>query len=256
MNNKINNKAKRILAGIVAGTLISTGMSGCGKKVQNENDNVVGYSVETSDNLSEIGLYSYIINTKGFESDNYIFSSSNNSINLVKVSDREEYSTNSRKEQTIDFYRDSLKLVWPECFSFYNVESILSNFDIEVKYEKLVDGSSSSPTYIVVYSSITAKNDLVVEDLSSLGDGQQLIKTGDNMASIAIYYDGLVAFKQTGVGSDCENVKEATIGDVDLALSTVFNYGLLEKSESISYEELNEIEKQLNEENKLVKVRK
>ena len=241
MNNKINNKAKRVLVGMLSSVLILSGMLRCGKQDEN---NIVGYNVETSDNVNENGFYFYVINTKGFESDKNDFSDTSNNIILAKVSEREEYGTNLRGEQTISFYREALKLVWPECFNSYDVDTVLPNFDIEVKFEKLVDGSSFSPTYIVIYSSITAKEDLDLED------GQKLIKKGDNMSSVAIYYNGLVAFKQTGVGSECENVKAATVGDLDLALSTVSNYGLLIETESISYEELNEIEKELNRNNR------
>ena len=75
-----------------------------------------------------------------------------------------------------------------------------------------------------------------------------LINEGDTLSSRAIYYEGeLVAYKQTGAGSESQNVIDGTIGDVDLALSTVEDYGLLDETEVVNEEEINDIEDSLNE---------
>jgi len=239
----MNNITKKITSLGVLMTMLVTA-SGCSNS-KDTKTNIIGYNVESSTDKRQDGLYSHIINTNGLVSSKYNFSSLNN-INFVKVTEVEEYGTNIKNEKTTAFFRENIHLVLPDCFGSYTSPAWFnntSNFDMQIRCEKLEDGGFGNP-YIVVYSSITAKRDLYTGQ-TIFKDGQDIIHKGDNLSSVAIYYDGeLVAFKQTGVGSECENVKQATIGNVDLALTTV----KLDETKTVTYNELNKMENSLNEE--------
>jgi len=239
----MNNNLKKITSTALLLSML-LGVSGCNsnKKVE------FGYKVESSTNKNENGLYTYIINTDGLVSSNYNFS--DNSVNLVKVSKSEEFGTKFSNKKTAAFYRENLKLVWPDCFGAYKMSAWLTetNFDIKLKYEELSDGFGTP--YYVIYSSITAKRDLL-NNIRIYKDEQKPIQKGDNISSIAIYYDNeLVAFNQTGVGCESKNVINSNIGNVNIALSKLD----LTESKTITYDELNNIERNMNENNKTKKL--
>ena len=240
----------RLLALAMAATVTAT-MSGCSKSKETKNE-FVGFSVQSSSFDTENGLYSHVINVKGLESEKYDYSSSLRTIRLAKIDEEIVYGTNIFNEQTTAFYRDKMILKWPECYSVYGIAWFnRSNFDCEIKIQKLKECAGSE--YIVQYSSITAKRDFDL-NVSMLGNGQNFIYKGDNMSSIAIFHnDELVAYKQTGVGSECENVMNATIGDVDIALNTIEDLDLLEETVELSYMDLYEYQEKLNESKEKIK---
>ncbi len=235
----MKERTKRIVA---LGTLLTTllTVSGCSNSHKKASDSSTGYIVETIEENQENEVYSYVIDNDG------LVSSKNNlpeGIYAVKVVEKEEYGTNFLNEMTAAFYSENLRIVLPDIYSSY--DSIgwysSSNFDIQIICEKLETRNSSKP-YVIVSSSMTAKRYLFAGSLM-LTNGQKYFHKGDNMSSIAIYYDDeLVAFKQMGVGSECKNVASATIGDVDLALSPI------EDSKAINSSELAEMEVEFNKE--------
>ena len=241
-----NDLAKRTTAcALITTMLLCT--TACGKK-EKDNSNEIGFNVTSSTWSNDIGLYNYVINSKGLHSEKYDFEDTIRHINFAKVSELEEYnSKNIIKRKTDGFYRAAVKMIWPDCYSkLYTSPAWLAshNFHYEIKYEKLDELSGNS--YVVVYSSMTARRDLDT-GLYMISDGQKEIKKGDNMSSIAIYYEGeLVAYKQTGVGSECNNVLEGTIGDVDLALKKVSQFENLTESKEMTDKELYDYQDQIN----------
>lgn len=241
----MNNNLKKITSTALLLSML-LGISGCNSNKKEE----FGYKVESSTNKNENGLYTHIINTDGLVSNKYNFS--DNSVNLVKVSKSDEFGTKISNKKTAAFYRENLKLVWPDCFGAYKMSAWLTetNFNIKLKYEELSDGFGTP--YYVIYSSITAKRDLL-NNIRIYKDDQKPIQKGDNISSIAIYYDNeLVAFNQTGVGCESKNVINSNIGNVNIALSKLD----LTESKTITYDELNNIERSMNENSNIKKLSK
>ena len=239
-------RKKVVMLGIATSLAFST--SGCSKEEEK-----IGYLVENDDNImNSDGLYQYVVDYNGLESNNYNFSIGYNNISFAKVIEEKEYGTSFFNEMTSAFYRKHLKVIWPDCFSLYNLDAWLkeSNFDFDLKVEniKLLNG----PTFKVFYSSITAKRKLNLIGKDVISNGKREFLSGDNISSIAIYYESeLVAFKQYGVGSDCENVVSQTIGDVDVAFVKISELGLLNETQNISLEKLKEYQEELNDEKSL-----
>ncbi len=238
-------KKKVKLVTLAAGIAIIA--TGCTKK---ENDfQEIGYEiVSETDDTSE--LYSYIVNTHGFENENIVFSELD-PISLYQVTEEENYNQNNK---ATGFFIKYMRIVWPDCFSLYDTAYRINGFDFQIQARKLSDTNGISPI-VVVHSSMTAKRDLNL-NVTFLDSDQKEIKKGDTLSSTAIYYNGeLVAYQQTGAGSDSQNVIDATVGDVDLALSTVEDYNLLRETEIIDLSDLKELENALNEKenNKVLK---
>ena len=231
---KLKGLRNRLAVVALATGLTFTG-SGC-EKDENAGEEI-GYSL-MSDSGSIAGLYTYIINGHGLESNKYHFD--DDFIRLMKVSEKEEYDNS---DKTTAFFRENIKMVWPDCFALDNHPAVAGAFDMNLELEKLTTTTMTS--FTVVNSSMTAKHD-IDPGTQILVNGQQEIKKGDTLTSTAIYYEGeLVAYQQTGAGSDSQNVIDATKGDVSIALQTVSEYGLLSTTETVDYQEFNEIESSL-----------
>lgn len=247
-NDLLKNKRKKL--GILAlATSAAILMSGCGKSNKTVSEEV-GYLVETENLEDYNGLYSYIIDVNGLESKKQDYTSGLSSIepkNFAKVIDTKEYGTDFSNEMSSAFYWKNIIIVWPDCYSLYNNNFYkgTASFDYDLKIETLQEYFGEK--YTVVYSSATAKKDLKLGDAYLLTDDKKALYKGDNMSSIAIYKDNeLIAYKQTGVGSDCKNVKESLKGNVDLALSTVKDSGLLSETKEITYDDLYVQQEELN----------
>lgn len=232
----MKERTKRIVAlGALLTTLLT--VNGCSNN-KDTSDSEIGYIVEATTDDQEREVYSYII-------DNDKLVSTKNNLPkgkmIVKVVEREEYGTTFFNKMTAEFYAQNLRIVLPDSYRSYDKIDWYnsSNFDIQLICEKLQTRNSSKP-YVVISSFMTAKKYLYDGEFIQPNE-KKYFQEGDNMSSIAIYYDDeLVGFKQMGVGSECENVTSAMIGDVDLALS------LIEESKVVSSSELLEIEDGLN----------
>ena len=135
-------------------------------------------------------------------------------------------------------------MIKPDCYSLYGDVSWIHGFNMSIDRKEI---STEWSTYVVIDYSMTAKRDLDL-NIDLLPAEYKEFNEGDTLSSRAIYYEGeLVAYKQTGAGSESQNVIDGTIGDVDLALSTVEDYGLLDETEVVNEEEINDIEDSLNE---------
>lgn len=126
------------------------------------------------------------------------------------------------------------------------------NFDFSYIREEVREFNGG--VYTICYSSATATRNLTPLG-RSLNASQKYIdkyiNKGDTFASTAIYYDDeLICFKQTGAGSECDNIEDLTIGDVDLALTTLEEENIITETTKCSYEDLKEYEKNLNSQGK------
>lgn len=210
--------------------------NGCSKDSQLDTEKVAYELIADSGRIS--GLYSYIIRGQGLESEKVYFA--DDYIKLLKIVDKKVYDKNDASAVSLV---KNLDIVWPDCFKLIDHLEEASKFDINMEVEELATTDSTS--FTVVYSSMTAKHNIAPET-HFLINGQKEITKGDTFASTAIYYDGeLVAYQQTGAGSNSQNVLDATLGNVDEALQTVSDYGLLTKTETIDYQEFNMIENTL-----------
>ncbi len=135
--------------------------------------------------------------------------------------------------------------MWPDYYSNFNLTYMLSYFDCAIRVEIVQECAECA--YTIVYNSATAKKDVKVNS-----DGQNYFKKGDNMASVAIYYDNeLIAYQQTGFGSECENVISQEKENFDLALSKVSDLGLLTETKTLTYRELYNQQEELNAEQRI-----
>ena len=225
-------------------------VAGCEK---DREESEIGFLVESTSSFdSDAGLYSYVINTDGLESQKYDFSTAIGNINLAKVVEKKEYGTINFNDMTPAYYRQNLRLVWPSCFDGYGIAWFNdANFDCSFTMEEVK--ACAGGFYTIVYSSMTAKRDLLGP---AANDAIRRLEKGDTLSSTAIYWkEELVGYQQTGVGSDCENVIESTVGDVDVALSKISDLGIVDGVKTVDYHELYKYQEELNEnkKNKILK---
>ena len=164
---------------------------------------------------------------------------------IHKRKESEVYGTTFFNDKTSAFYRENVKIVLPDSYSMYNTNEWLSkdNFDYTLKYEKVRELAGES--YDVITSSMEAKRDL--ETKVALPEGQKEFMEGDTINSKAIYHDGqLIAYYQDGVGSECENVKNALIGDANNAIGSITSYYNLSDNIDITFQELYHYQDDMN----------
>ena len=241
LNLKINKEKfkglKKGIAMLSLATSLAIVSTGCSKETKEEE---IGYEVMTNDSETP-ELYSYVIDERGFESENYSFGDFE-PLSLAKVQNEEIYDFSNK---SLGFFRKNMVMIKPDCYSLYGDVTWINGFNMSIDRKEISTGWS---TYVVIDYSMTAKRDLDDIRIRLLPAEYKLINKGDTLSSRAIYYEGeLVAYKQTGAGSESQNVIDGTIGDVDLALSTVEDYGLLDETEVVNEEEINDIEDYLNE---------
>lgn len=249
MENKTNvlKKIRKRMIALALATSIVLPVVGC-QKDRNEKESEIGFLVESTSSLdTDAGLYSYVINTDGLESQKYDFSDTTRNINLVKVVEKQEYGTTDFNNMTPAYYRQNLRIIWPSCFNGYGIAWFNdSNFDCSFTIEEVK--ACAGGFYTIVYSSMTAKRDLLGP---AANDVARQLEKGDVLSSVAIYFkEELVAYKQMGVGSDCENVIASTVGNVDVALSKISDLGILDEVKIVNYRELYEYQEELNNNNK------
>lgn len=256
MKNKDIEKLKKLKIKLLTYATIvglTSSMGGCNKIKNEDSNSEVGYLIESNENFYEsdkAGLYSYLINTNGFESSNHDFSNTKTKLRYAQVAAEETYN-NSSSDLDSDYIKDNFKLIWPSSYANYDEDEFnLTNTDFSLEIEQLKDLSGTS--YKVIYSSLEITKDLIPSN--QLNNTAKTLLEGDNFSSTAIYYnDDLIAYKQTGSGSNDENVVNATRGDVDTAISTLKELDMLEETTKVTYQELESQEEIINEEKNLVK---
>lgn len=238
----LKKMSKRTISLALAATTL-LGLTSCNNKGKEEKE--IGYNVSSSLVGTKDGLYTYVVDRSNFYSENYDFNNTIRTLNFAKVESSEQYGTNFLNDKTSAFYRENIKIVLPDSYSMYNTNEWLNsdNFDYTLKYQKISE--LAGVTYDVISSSMSAKRDLDTKVV--LPEGKKEFKEGDTISSKAIYYDGqLISYYQDGVGSECENVKNAIIGDANSAICSITNYYNLNDTIDISYEELYNYQDDLN----------
>ena len=216
-------KLRKIKKGALALSLavsMTAGMTGCGQK---SDDATPLTELASNDDADDLEYYN--IDITKLESEKHDFKSNFYPVRMAQVVEKEEYGTNFFNDRMAGFYNKNLKYVWPEAYATYSTAWLNSgNFDFTLVVEKL-DELDSSNEYIIYRSSMTAKRDLHSVSVNTpLLPGQRYIEEGDTISSVAIFLDDeLIGYTQTGIGSDCENVQNAIKGDVDGALTRVYN---------------------------------
>lgn len=256
MKNKDIEKLKRLKIKLLTYATVvglTSSMGGCNKVKNEDTNSEVGYLIESNENFYEsdkAGLYSYLINTNGFESSNYDFSNTKTKLRYAQVTAEEIYN-NSSTDLDSDYIKDNFKLIWPSSYADYDEKEFdLTNTNFSLEIEQLKDLSGAS--YKVIYSYLEITKDLIPSN--QLNNTAKNVLEGDKLSSTAIYYnDDLIAYKQTGIGSNDENVVNATKGNVDTAISTLKKLDMLEETTKVTYQELETQEKIINEEKNLVK---
>ncbi len=231
--------SKKIISLALASVMITSGLLGCSKETKSLDEKQIGFNISNDDFKRSNGLYYYVLNKEGYHYyRNYNVDEFSYGKSFAKVDETKEYGTNFLNTMASSFYEKELKIVWPEDYvkAPYNI----FNFDINLKIEN-VTAIIETP-YVIVYSSITAK-----KDIESKNPKLKKIKKGDKISSVALYHDDkLLAFKQTGMGEDCNNVVKSKVGDIDVAISTVYELGLLNKTKDATYLDLYKYQKKLN----------
>ena len=244
MNTKkdILKKYRKLLAGVTAGGMLLAG-TGCAKNPDEEKTNddtqLPFVSVVRSEGnvMYYLGEYKYFLDVDGFENEYLDFSETTT----------EKVFANTIKEDRYIGTVNNMDIVWPECYNSYlsdkSLDEVYENFQKTYKTETL---RSEIGEFMIATSKITAQKDLRKPIKFLPYDvPQEAIHKGDTMESVALYaiVDGqkyLVARKQSGVGSDSANVVNATVGNLDTALTTLADYGY-DESFAITEESADEV---------------
>lgn len=252
MNTKkdILKKYRKLLASLTAGGMLLAG-AGCAKNPDEEkNDDIqlpfVSVVRSEGNAMYYLDEYKYFLDVDGFENEYLDFSETTT----------EKVFASTIKEDRYIGTVNNMDIVWPECFNSYlsdkSLEEVYKNFQKTYKTETL---RSEIGEFMIATSKITAQKDLKKPvNFLPYDVPQEAIHKGDTMESVALYaiVDGqkyLVGFKQTGVGSDSANVVNATVGNLDTALTTLADYGYNESiaiSEESADEVLNDIIDKVN----------
>lgn len=238
MNLKLKIIGSRLCALIAAGALLV-----CAKESSKKNNSVkgqIGFYVSGSSGVkSESGMYSYIINKKGFRQDKI---EHKNIISIAKSNGVRKYGDSSLEKRSCDWYKKNMKIILPDSFDNQNKDWFnCDDFDCGLECEELQD--CLGDTYNIIRTKIILKKDI-----------DNKFQTSDSMSSVAIYYkNNLVAYKQTGIGSECNNIKKSLIGNVDEAISTLYDYGILSNWKETTIEDICNYQEHLNNEKVYIK---
>ena len=210
-NLKLKKRLKKGLCILLAGTLIGS-FAGCSKN----NDEAVSINI-VDNNFESNDEYTYIFDPEFIEDETLKVKFADENIDLLRETEDTYYTsslsmeganiTNLMTKGTFSsFFND---LVFPDRYSY--VSPISSSINTSLERKDFIGFNND------VYQYVEAKLE-VNKDI--MRDNYKALKKGDKMASRALYAKRgnkvyLLAYEQTGVGSDCENVKEKTCGNID-----------------------------------------
>lgn len=241
---KLNQSKVKLISGILATSILLT-LSGCNKE-DKKSDSI---SINIVDEMYEDknGEYEYILNLEAIKVNPL------NKFSLLKEVETESYDNYSLDGKTDAFFNKYNYIILPSCYEHYNngIENkgfykfIYENSkrNLEIKKLEGLDGN----TFILITNSIEITRNINPGYKMLIGGQKQLLK-GDKLESKTLMYDGkIIAFKQTGVGSECDNVIQ--IGKLDKTLIPINS--ILNEDVNIKY---NETEKVLdNVKQKIIK---
>ncbi len=209
-------------------------------KKLNEN----GYIVEEDSAFREDGNYSYLLDTRVLKSENI-----EKRINFARLIDNDSKSTgNLFTEFTSKFYSDNIMVILPNEYACYT-SLVFSKDYFKIDYNKSVYQTLQGEIYTVIETEYEAKDyiDIEYRNIYSLkGSGLSEFQKGDILSSIAVYCQGqLVAYNQSGVGSNSENIKNAQFGNPSSLVSNIN----LDASINLTLGDLDELEYDMNQNN-------
>ncbi len=214
-NKKLIKNIKKGLCILVAGTVIGS-FVGCSK---NKNE-VVSINI-TDDTIESTDEYTYIFNPEFVEDNALKATFIDENIDLLRETENTYYTssfsmegasiTNCMSKGTFGSFFNNL--VFPDEYTYVSPTSRL--IDTSLRCQDFV-GFNSDDKYQYVEAKLVVKKDIPSYATSKT----KQLKKGDEMSSRALYVlrgneVKLLAYEQTGVGSDCENVKEKTFGNID-----------------------------------------
>lgn len=233
---KLNQSKVKLISGILATTILLT-LSGCNK--EDKKSDLISINIVDEMYEDKNGEYEYILNLEAIKVNPL------NKFSLLKEVETERYDNYSLDGKTDAFFNKYNYIILPSCYEHYNngIENkgfykfIYENSkrNLEIKKLEGLDGN----TFTLIINSIEITRNINPGYKMLMGDQKQLLK-GDKLESKALVYEGeIIAFKQTGVGSECDNVIQ--IGKLDNALIPVNS--ILNEDINIEY---NETESVLN----------
>lgn len=213
---KLNQSKVKLISGVLATTILFT-LSGCNK----EDKKSESISINIVDEMykDKNGEYEYILNLEAIKKNPL------NKFSLLKEVETESYDNYSIDGKTDAFFNKYNYIILPSCYEHYNngIENkgfykfIYENSKRKLEIKKLegLDGN----IFTLITNSIEITRNINSGYKMLIGGQKQLLK-GDKLESKTLMYDGkIIAFKQTGVGSECDNVIQ--IGKLDNTLIPV-----------------------------------
>ena len=200
---------------LLAGTIIGS-FVGCSKnKDEAVSINIIDNTFESNDEFTYIFNPEFIAMNDALRT---IFVDGN--IDLLRETKNTYYTsdlsmeganiTNLMTKGTFNSFYSNLVL--PDCYGYVSPTSYLLNTSL--RYKDFV-GFNNNDEYQYVEAKLVVKKDIIRPDVPG-----KILRKGDEMSSRAFYVKRgnevyLLAYEQTGVGSDCENVKDKTCGNID-----------------------------------------
>lgn len=236
---------KKMVALVLSGTMVLS-MAGCSKKPNYEEDNknsllVTGYNDETV-------AYDYVIDYSGFVSEQLETKEDSNKYEIAALVNEENKSSSTFKtKMTTGFYNAHRYYIIPSSLQHYNStftnDKLSENIYIEKRYR-----TTDEDEIKVIQSGVVFKmnaSDFYYKDKPfSLLEGIEAFE-GDSIMATAVLLNGeLVAFKQEGIGSDCENI--IPIGDVDSVVKNLDEFISLEEDTYVRPNEAHVMTKSIN----------
>lgn len=227
---KLNQSKVKLISGVLATTMLFS-LAGCNK----EDKKTDSISINIVDEMykDKNGEYEYILNLEAIKANPL------NKFSLFKEVQTENYNNYSLDGKTDAFFNKYNYIILPSCYEHYNngVENkgfykfIYENSKRSLEIKKLEGLDGNTLTLITNRIEITRN---INPGYKMLVGGQKQLLKGDKLESKTLMYDGeIIAFKQTGVGSECNNVIQ--IGKLDITLIPVNS--ILNRDINIKYNE-------------------
>ncbi|MBE6139180.1 MAG: hypothetical protein E7174_01555 [Firmicutes bacterium] len=231
---KLKNEKTRLISGALIITTLFT-LTGC--KSENKKDDTISINIVDEMYEAKNGEYEYVLNLEAIKVNPL------NKFSLLKEVETESYNNYSINGKTDAFFNKYNYIILPSCYEHYNkgIENKAfykfiyenSKRKLEIKKLKGLDGN----IFTLITNSIEITRNIDPGYKMLIGGQKQLLK-GDKLESKTLMYEGeIIAFKQTGVGSECDNVIQ--IGKLDKALIPVDS--ILNEDVNIKYNETEKI---------------
>lgn len=233
----MNKIQKRVLAFCLAMTMVGSGLTGCSANYKDNEDTISINVTDIDSKYTEFTHILYLNNTDIESSD---------SKDLLCESDSKTYTNYGIKNHmSAGFFNNNLGLyiAWPDTYNpsniYFGVGVSSFKVDVNETYYKGLNGDN----YIYTETKMIAKEDIISdgeEKNPKTNEFYKKIYKGDELVSKAIWkltngkYE-LVAYSQTGIGSDADNIRKLQKGNVKEALISIGN--LISEDVNMTYDE-------------------